>query len=312
MKREAVEVPGVLAGTRLDRVVALLSGVSRAEARRLVEDGHVLVGGQVVTAGAHKLAGGEALVMELREAGGAGADGPVPEDDVPFDVVFEDDDLIVVDKPAGVVVHPGAGVRERTLVSGLLARYPDLAGLEGDDEGRPGIVHRIDKGTSGLLAVARTPAALESLKDQLAARTLKRHYLAFVRGLVAADEGIVDAPIGRSLRNRTRMAVAGGPGSRPARTGYRVLRRASYPFPATELELTLETGRTHQIRVHMASIGHPVLGDTTYGDRKPALGLDRPYLHAWKLGVMHPRTGEELCFVAELPAELQVVADQLS
>jgi 23S rRNA pseudouridine1911/1915/1917 synthase len=317
---EAVEVPAVLAGTRIDRVVALLTGVSRAEARRLVEEGLVGVNGRPVTAAAHKLAGGERLVLELPDDEGTGGAGALPSPDpgVPFTVVYEDADLLVIDKPAGVVVHPGAGVREQTLVSGLLARYPDLADLADlageEDAGsadRPGIVHRLDKGTSGLLVVARTPEALVSLRDQLAAHTLRRQYLAFVRGHVAADEGIIDAPIGRSMRNRTRMAVAGGPDARPARTGYRVRRRADEPIAASDLELTLETGRTHQIRVHMASIGHPVLGDTTYGDRKPVLGLGRPFLHAWKLGVEHPRSGEQLGFVAELPAELVAVAEQL-
>jgi 23S rRNA pseudouridine1911/1915/1917 synthase len=314
---ETVEVPAVLAGTRLDRVVALLTGLSRSESRQLVEQGQVRIGGRALTAAAQKLAGGEHLELELPDGGGMGRAGqlPTPDPDVPFTVIYEDAELLVIDKPAGVVVHPGAGVHEETLVSGLLARYPDLSGLTGADDGesadRPGIVHRLDKGTSGLLVVGRTPEALASLRAQLAARTLRRQYLAFVKGDVAADEGLVDAAIGRSLRNRTRMAVAGGPDARPARTGYRVRRRASVPIAASELELTLETGRTHQIRVHMASIGHPVLGDTTYGDRRPVLGLDRPFLHAWKLRVVHPRSGEEMGFVAELPAELVAVAEQL-
>jgi 23S rRNA pseudouridine1911/1915/1917 synthase len=305
-----IVVPGVLAGTRIDRAVSLLTGVARSEARRLVEEGQVSINGRALTAAAHKLAGGESLEFDLPEAlVRPVAAPPAPSADVPFTVVYEDADMLVVDKPAGVVVHPGSGVREGTLVSGLLSRYPDLADFGGE---RPGIVHRLDKGTSGLLIVARNDEAQAALSAQLASRTLRRQYRACVRGHIVADEGMVDAAVGRSRRDRTRMAIAAGAGSRPARTAYRVLRRASVPFPATDAELTLETGRTHQIRVHMAAIGHPVLGDATYGDRGPALGLSRPFLHAWRLGVVHPRTGEELSFESELPEELKAAAAQLS
>lgn len=304
-----VVVPGVLAGTRIDRVVSLLTGVSRTESRRLVEEGHVLVDGRPVTAAAHKLSGGEGLELDLPiDASDAQGGLPAPSAAVPFEVVYEDADVLVIDKPAGVVVHPGSGVREGTLVSGLLARYPDLAELGGP---RPGIVHRLDKGTSGLLVVARNAAAQEALAAQLAARTLRREYRAFVRGHLTADEGLVDAAIGRSQRDRTRMAIAGGPRARPARTAYRVLRRAIDPIEASDVELTLETGRTHQIRVHMAAIGHPVLGDTTYGDRKAVPGLKRPFLHAARLGLEHPVSGEELRFESKLPDDLEAVAARL-
>jgi 23S rRNA pseudouridine1911/1915/1917 synthase len=227
-------------------------------------------------------------------------------------VVYEDEHLIVVDKPAGVVVHPGAGVREHTLVAGLLGRYPDLAELAvpaGDD--RLGLVHRLDKGTSGLLVVARTADAYQSLTSQLLARTISRRYRAVVRGLVAADEGVIDAAIGRSLRNRTRMAVSAGASAREARTHYRVERRWRDPIEASELEVSLETGRTHQIRVHLSAIGHPVLGDVPYGDRHPGPSAGRPFLHAWRLGLEHPATGEAMTFTAELPADLLEVLAQL-
>jgi len=200
------------------------------------------------------------------------------------------------------VVHPGAGHPDGTLVNGLLARYPELAGV--GDAARPGIVHRLDRDTSGLLAVARTPRAYDDLVHQLAARTVERRYVALVWGRLASPRGVIDAPIGRSESRRTRMAVRET--GKPARTEYDV--RTVYERPLVSLlDLKLETGRTHQIRVHLNAIGHPVVGDATYGGARDSLPLARPFLHAASLAFDHPVTGERLQFDDPLPAELQAV-----
>ena len=227
---------------------------------------------------------------------------------VRFEVVHADDQVAVVDKPAGLVVHPGAGHDTGTLVGGLLARFPDLAdlvtaGICAPD--RPGIVHRLDKGTSGLLAVARTAEAYAALVDQLATRTMERRYLALVAGHLSEDRGEIEAPIGRSARTPTKMAVSAA--GKPARTAYVVLERRSGEAaePTTLLELSLQSGRTHQIRVHMAAIGHPVVGDARYGVADKRLGTGRFFLHAFKLGFTHPGTGARMEFASDLPDDLR-------
>ncbi len=225
---------------------------------------------------------------------------PVAED-VDVRVVAADDAVIVVDKPAGLVVHPGAGHEHGTLVHGLLARYPELAGV--GDPRRPGIVHRLDRDTSGLLVVARSTDAYERLVAALAAHEVERRYLALVRGVPDAARATVDAPIGRSNRQPTRMAVRAG--GRPARTTYEVLARDG--DDAALLECRLETGRTHQIRVHLAAIGHPVLGDAAYGSAGGP--LRRPFLHAYVLAFTHPRLGDRRRFEAALPADLRRVLE---
>ncbi len=225
---------------------------------------------------------------------------PVPDPGVAFGVVHEDDSVIVVDKPAGLVVHPGAGNRDGTLVNGLLARYPELAGVGNPD--RPGIVHRLDAGSSGLLVVARTGAAVGALVTQFAAHTAGRRYQALVWGHPSAAHGIIDAPIGRDPGDPLKMAlVAGG---RPARTEYEVVARLAAPAAVALLACRLETGRTHQIRVHLAGIGHPLVGDSVYGDRRATLGLERPFLHAAELSFEHPATGARMTFTSPLPADL--------
>jgi 23S rRNA pseudouridine1911/1915/1917 synthase len=233
------------------------------------------------------------------------------EEGIAFGVVFADDAVAVVDKPAGLVVHPGAGHSAGTLVGGLLARFPELAELVSAGvcpPDRPGIVHRLDKGTSGLLAVARTAAAYEALVEQLATRIMERQYLALVEGDVADETGVVDAPIGRSQRTPTKMAVAAG--GKPARTRYTVKERRGGEAgqrPTTLLELKLESGRTHQIRVHLAAIGHPVVGDVRYGtaDSERSLGSGRFFLHAFGLAFSHPVSGEWLEFSSPLPPDLE-------
>jgi 23S rRNA pseudouridine1911/1915/1917 synthase len=299
---EPLVVPDTLEGERLDRTVAMLTGWSRAEVQTLVRDGGVLVNGRPA-AKSHRLRPGE--VIELLDRPPV-AELPTAED-VPVQVVHEDSAVVVVDKPAGLVVHPGPGHAHGTLVHGLLRRYPELATV-GDPE-RPGIVHRLDRDTSGLLVVARTDDAYRALVDALAARDVHRRYLALVAGIPDARRGAVDAPIGRSTRQRTRMAVREG--GRPARTTYEVV--GEWPErDVALLECRLESGRTHQIRVHLSAIGHAVVGDAAYGGRPGTdLGLDRPFLHATTLAFDHPVTGERLTFESALPPELASARDAL-
>ncbi len=299
----ATEVPALLVGVRVDRGVAMVADVSRAAAAQLIATGRVRVDGSTVTVGREVLREGSTLTIVLPTRDDAGVRA---EPGVRFDVVYADDVVAVVDKPAGLVVHPGAGHTEGTLVGGLMARFPDLgdlvaAGICPPD--RPGIVHRLDKGTSGLLAVARTDEAYRALVDQLATRTMERRYLALVAGSVAEDRGEVEAPIGRSSRTPTKMAVTAS--GKPARTTYTVLERRTGEQPTTLLELALQSGRTHQIRVHMGAIGHPVVGDARYGTPDKRLGSGRFFLHAFKLAFLHPDTGARTEFTSPLPEDLR-------
>lgn len=299
-------VPEALAGQRIDRVVAMLSGLSRTEAADLVRDGGVDVDGVRVNRGADRLDAGSEIVIRLPEVSGPVVPAADPSVDVP--VVFADEDVIVIDKPADLVVHPGAGHHQGTLVNGLLARFPELDGVGEPD--RPGIVHRLDRGTSGLLVVARTVGAYESLVDQLGARTVERRYRTLVWGHPESPRGVIDAPIGRSPRHPTKMAVLTT--GKEARTRYEVVRTFTDPVETAEVICRLETGRTHQIRVHLAAIGHSVVGDDRYQGARQSLPLDRPFLHAEHLAFVHPRTGERMAFDAALPADLAVVLARLT
>ena len=299
------EVPPALAGERLDRVVSLLAGCSRTEATRWIAEGRVAINGEAVTARSRHLEAGEVVSVDVPEA----ADPtPLADRDVEFRVVHADDDVIVIDKPAGLVVHPGSGHPDGTLVNGLLAQFPEIASV-GQSE-RPGIVHRLDRGTSGLLVVARTQTAYEALVGDLAAHRVLREYRAVVVGHPDSGRGLIDAPIGRSARNATRMAVQTT--GKPARTRYEVVETFSKPLSCALIRCELETGRTHQIRVHVAAIGHPVLGDTTYGGTRSELGMSRPFLHAHTLGFTHPGTGEHVELSAPLPNDLVEILSQLS
>jgi 23S rRNA pseudouridine1911/1915/1917 synthase len=309
-------VPEALAGARVDRVVALLSGLPRRTVADLVDAGGVRLDGRAVTTRSAVVRSGQRLEVDAHHED---VDVPVPDPSVVFAVVHEDAELIVVDKPAGLVVHHGAGHHGGTLVDGLLARFPDLAKLSeagGGDPDRPGIVHRLDKGTSGLVVVARTPGAYRSLAKQFRAHSAGREYLVVVAGNVEADEGSVDAPIGRSTRQRTRMAVTAS--GRAARTEYRVITRFLDPIPCTLLEARLDTGRTHQVRVHLAAIGHPVIGDERYGRpvSRPrsvtaTMAPGRLFLHAWRLSLDHP-LGHRATWEAALPDDLARVLATLS
>jgi len=299
-------IPAALAGERVDKVVALLTGLPRSEIATLVTAGAVRVGERPVGARSRRLAEGDVLEVDMPTA--VEVEALAAEKAVTVDVVHEDDHVLVVDKAAGVVVHPGAGQATGTLVAGLLARYPGLADVGTRD--RPGIVHRLDKGTSGLLVVARTNEAYRSLTAQLKQRTVGRRYTAMVWAQVDAPAGMVDAPVGRAAKDPTRMSVSAR--GREARTRYEVVQRFTAPAPATLVWCRLETGRTHQIRVHLAAIGHPVLGDRRYGGARSARLADRPFLHAAQLAFDHPATGERLSFEAPLPADLQGVLDRFS
>jgi 23S rRNA pseudouridine1911/1915/1917 synthase len=300
-----VEVPDALAGERLDRIVALEAGVSRHEAASSISAGGVTVNGRVVAKGSTRVEAGDVIEADVAPAAVVSVSA---DPSVRFAVVYEDDDVIVIDKPAGLVVHPGAGHAEGTLVHGLLSRYPEIAGV-GESE-RPGIVHRLDSGTSGLMVVARTEAAREALVDALSTREVTRQYRALTWGEVDGLDGVIDAPLGRSTRERTKMAVVAD--GREARTRYEVVDRFTMPAKLTLLECTLETGRTHQIRVHLAAIGHPVVGDTRYGRARPALRCDRPFLHAERLAFAHPVTGEAMEFESALPVELETLLARLN
>ncbi len=304
MKHREV-IPDALAGERVDRVVALLTGRSRAEVASLIDAGAVVVGGAVVSTRSLRLSAGDELEVETAEPGVVAPLEADPAVVVPL--VHEDEHLLVVDKPAGLVVHPGAGQPTGTLVQGLLARYPEIARV--GDADRPGIVHRLDKGTSGLLLVARTEEARAALVAALASRSVHRRYRALVWGHVESPRGLIDAPIGRSARMATRMTV--DERGKEARTRYEVLVRYREPVAVTELACTLETGRTHQIRVHLRSIGHAVVGDGQYGGARESLPVGRPFLHAEHLALDHPVTGLPLAFSSPLPADLAAVLASL-
>ena len=308
-------IPAALDGERVDRAVALLTGLARSEVADLVRAGRVRLAGKPVGARSRRVKAGELLDVDLPTAGPA---APAGDAGVTVTVVYADDQVIVVDKAAGMIVHPGAGHPDGTLVHGLLAAFPDLAGLsQPGSVDRPGIVHRLDKGTSGLLVVARTDAARRNLTAQLAARTVDRRYAALVWGRVEAAEGLIDAPLGRAEGDPTRVAVRAG--GRQARTRYLVERRYQHPVELTLLECRLETGRTHQVRVHLAAIGHPLVGDPRYGGG-PGAGprraltrtLGRPWLHARQLSFDHPSTRERVTFTSPLPADLEAVLTGLS
>jgi len=296
-------VPRALDGERVDRVVAFLTGLPRSEVADLVAGGRVRLNDTAVETRSRRLVEGDVVEVDLPDATD---DRLIADASVDVPVVYVDDHVIVVDKPAGLVVHPGAGQPDGTLVHGLLHRFADLEGV--GDPHRPGIVHRLDKGTSGLMVVARTPDALAALSSQLKARDVERRYLALVVGEVGEGRGVVDAPVGRSARQPTRMAVTAR--GRAARTRYEVLERYTEPVPATFLECRLETGRTHQVRVHLAAIGHPVVGDSRYG-RGDALAMKRPFLHAHELAFDHPADGTRRRFQSPLPADLEQVRERL-
>ena len=286
------------------RVDAYLAEVypqfSRSFLKKLIEQESILLNGRAVKAG-NKVKAGDTIELDVPEA----EEISVVPQDLPLDIVYQDHDIAVINKPQGMVTHPAPGNYKGTLVNALLYHIGDLSGING--QLRPGIVHRLDKDTSGLLIIAKNDGAHKALAEQIAQKTAQRIYLALVYGNIKDEEGTISTLLGRDVRDRKKMAVVRA-GGREAVTNYRVLERyGNY----TLVECRLKTGRTHQIRVHMKYIGHPVVGDPVYCRQKDPFGLSGQLLHAKRLEIIHPRTGEEMVFEAPLPAYFTEVLTQL-
>ena len=288
-------------GERLDKVLTEhLPTLSRTQIQRLLKEEQILVNGRPAKANL-RLDGGEEVIVTLPEP----EETELLPEAIPLDIRYEDDDMIIINKPAGMVVHPAVGHGSGTLVNAILAHCPDLPGIGG--EKRPGIVHRLDKDTSGLIVIAKNEQALRHLQAQFKERTVGKQYIALVDGQVQPSTALIDAPIGRDPRQRKKMAVipfGGSARTRPAQTQYDTI--TGYDDYSL-LRCELFTGRTHQIRVHLAYLGFPIVGDKVYGRRKPSLPLDRHFLHAAILRLKRPSDNEELTIQAELPAELEAV-----
>ena len=295
-----------LTNERVDRVISFFSGLSRSKVSELVSNGLVKKNGIPIKKGSEKTLKGDVLLFPSPE--GLAPNKLEPDSSVNFSVVFEDDHIVVVNKPPGVVVHPGSGRESGTLVNGLLARYPDMKGI--GEEDRLGLVHRLDKGTSGLLLAARTDAALENLKKQMENREIGRQYYAILCGHLSSAKGLIEAPLGRDPKNPLRRTVTQG--GKGARTHYQIKERYDHPIKVTTVECILETGRTHQIRAHFSAINHPVLGDQIYGGKQLAHKEIRPALHAEKIDFQHPTTGKKLSFVSNLPTDLVQIIESFS
>lgn len=299
------EIPESLSGERLDRIVSLMAEVSRSVASDMVSRGAASVDGEAAPSGKIRLKAGQTVAVDLAFI--PHEQPPAADPMVRVDVIHLDEHVIVINKSAGLVVHPGAGNESGTLVNGLLALFPEIAGV--GETHRPGIVHRLDVGTTGLLVVARTQDAYLRLVEMLADRDVSRRYTALVWGHPAAPLGTIDAPIGRDPRDPLRMAVVAS--GREARTNYRVVQTFDEPKVAL-VACELETGRTHQIRVHLQATGTPVVGDPQYGGARAPFVIGRPFLHAAGLSFDHPITGEHLDFEVPLPPDLEAVLARCS
>ncbi|MHC5252007.1 RluA family pseudouridine synthase [Listeria kieliensis] len=298
MTKKNVQVEENLNGERLDKALSTLTGESRSLVQMLIKKQAVLVNGEKTKAN-YKVKTGDELSYEIEEP----EELSVSPENIPLDIYYEDVDVLVVNKPQGMVVHPSAGHSTGTLVNALLYHCTDLSGINGVI--RPGIVHRIDKDTSGLLMVAKNDVAHESLSEQLKAKTSDRIYLALVHGDIKHQKGTIEAPIGRAKEDRKKMAVVAD--GKEARTHFEVLERFG---DYTLVKCELDTGRTHQIRVHMKYIGHPLAGDPKYGPKNTLAGNGQ-FLHASELGFLHPRTGGALHFKAPLPENFEAALKQL-
>lgn len=293
-------------GERLDKIlVARLSDFSRQQVQTLIKEGAVTVDGTSAKAG-HKMKGGERIVVNLPEE----EEYIIEPEDIPLNILYEDDDIAVIDKASGMVIHPGIGQEKSTLVHALLYRYPEMIDMQDDPvaEGRMGIVHRLDKDTSGVVVIARNLKALRNMMAQFKERTTEKYYLALLERAPKTIEGRIDAPIGRDPKQRKRMGVVTG--GKDAVTEFEIV-DMSFRDGRALVKIRIETGRTHQIRVHMAFIGCPVVGDTVYGYNRQRLGLKRNFLHAAELSFDHPTTGERMTFNSELPVGLKNVMEKL-
>lgn len=310
MEAQQVKLRPATSGERLDKTLAeLMPDLSRAQWQRLITEGLVLVDGKPAKASL-RLSGGELIEAQIPEP----AESTLVPEDIPLDIRYEDDELVVVNKPAGMVVHPGPGHTGGTLVNALLAHCPDLTGI--GDTKRPGIVHRLDKDTSGLILVAKNDRALRHLQAQFKGREVSKRYIALVEGRIQPSAALIDAPIGRDPAQRKMMTVispdsprAQSARARDAQTHYETL---EYYDDFSLVECAPVTGRTHQIRVHLTYVGYPIVGDKVYGRRKQRLRLDRHFLHAAQISFKKPVDDAPMTLTAELPAELQALVDNLA
>ena len=298
-------VPDSLAGERVDRVVSFITGASRSMVSKCIHDGEVLCNDAVVRKGSQKVISGDLIEVNsvLFDSGleiEADSEVIVP-------IIHEDQDLIVVDKPSGLVVHPAPSQKKGTLVNGLLSLYPEIVSI--GEPSRPGIVHRLDKGTSGLLAVALSAQGYLGLSEQLQRRAIKRVYTTLVLSHLESDKGVIEAPLGRDPKSPTRRTVLAD--GKEARTRYEVLHRYEHPSNCCLVRCELETGRTHQIRAHFSAIGHPVVGDNLYGGSSRSFDLKRPFLHSSLLAFKHPTSGDSLSFSSQVPKELSTILDKV-
>ena len=300
MKVEEV-VPAALDGERLDRIVSLIADISRSEASKLIDAGGAEVDGQLSQSGKVRLKEGQTVVVDLEKI--PLDELPGPDSSVDLDVVYVDDDIIVINKAAGIVVHPAAGHGSGTVVNGILARFPEVAQV-GQPQ-RPGIVHRLDAGTTGMMVIARSQRAYDTLVAALSEHEVGREYLALTWGKFDSPSAVIDADIGRDPRDPLKMAVVKS--GKWARTFVEVQEEFNEPAELTLVRCTLETGRTHQIRVHLAAVGHAVVGDSMYGGARAALSASRPMLHAARLSLVHPGTGDEMTWSAEVPSDMATV-----
>ena len=299
-------IPVALAGERLDRIVSLIADISRSEARGLVAAGGASVDSVVAVNGKARLAEGQVVVVDLDKI--PVAELPGADASVHVQVVHADEHVIVVNKPVGLVVHPASGHGTGTLVNGLLAEYPEISSV--GQPLRPGIVHRLDAGTSGLMVVARTQVAYDVLVEAMGDHDVEREYVALAWGHFDSKSGVIDASIGRDPRDPLKMAVVRE--GKWARTHFEVLEEFTEPAALSLVKCTLETGRTHQIRVHLAATGHAVVGDSTYGGARSSLRSPRPMLHAARLAFVHPVTGEQMQYGAGMPSDMTDVISRCS
>ncbi len=291
-----IEKPAV----RLDRCVSEnCPGLSRTQAQKLIDDGYVTVNGKIEKA-KYKSDIGDRIEINIPPP----SPSKLLPEAIPIKILYEDDDLLVIDKPAGLTVHPAPGHPTHTLVNAMLSHLSELA--DADDTSRPGIVHRLDKDTSGVMLIAKNITALANLSEQFKSRSIKKVYLTLVRGHLKPERGVIEAPIGRDSGDRKKMSVTGESRGRQARTNYRVIR---YVGNNSLLEITPETGRTHQVRVHLAAIGYPVVGDGTYGTKSAY--LNRQFLHAHRLGFHLPSSGDYVEFESPLPADLEKTLNEI-
>jgi 23S rRNA pseudouridine1911/1915/1917 synthase len=285
-------------GIRLDKYISdVCPDLSRTQAQYLIKDGQITVNGDSERA-SYKLRAGDTVLVKIPPL----ALTRLMPEDIPVPILYEDEDILVVDKPAGLTVHPASGHQSHTLVNAILSHLTTVS----DEAQRPGIVHRLDKDTSGVMVIARNPVAHENLAAQFKGRRVKKIYLTLVRGHLIPEVGVIEAPIGRDTGDRKKMAVTGESRGRSALTRYKVIR---YLGKYTLLEVIPQTGRTHQIRVHLAAIGYPVVGDATYGIKSPV--LSRQFLHAHKLGFRLPSTGKYVEFTSPLPEDLEKVLKEI-